>query len=169
MPSTHAIVGFVVPGSVIIFTMYRYIYPFSLLLAASMYVFSCTDTSTLSPSPSYIYVRIIMYRDIYPFPLLLDTSMYVLFCTDTSTPSLYSLIHLCTYYHVQIHLPLLSTPSYIYVRILMYRYIYPFSLLLATSMYVLSCTETYTPSLYSLIHLCTYYSVQIHLPLPSTP
>ncbi|XP_023347970.1 sphingosine-1-phosphate phosphatase 1, partial [Eurytemora carolleeae] len=36
MPSTHAIVGFVVPGSVIIFTMYRYIYPFSLLLAASI-------------------------------------------------------------------------------------------------------------------------------------
>jgi len=33
MPSTHAMVGLVVPGSVIIFTMYRYTYPFYLWVA----------------------------------------------------------------------------------------------------------------------------------------
>ena len=152
MPSTHAIVGFVVPGSVIIFTMYRYIYPFSLLLATSVYVLSCTVQIhiPLPSTPSYIYVRLIMYRYIYPFSLLLAASMYVLSCTDTYIPLLSTLsyiyvciimyryiypflilaIHLCTYYHVQIHLPLPSTPSYI------------------TSMYVLSCKGTYTPSLY---------------------
>ena len=133
MPSTHAIVGFVVPGSVIIFTMYRYIYPFSLLLATSVYVLSCTVQIhiPLPSTPSYIYVRLIMYRYIYRFSLLLAASMYVLSCTDTYIPLLSTLsyIYVCMYYHVQVNIPLPYT-SY-------------------TSMYVLSYTDTSTPSLYS--------------------